>query len=658
MAALAGRMGMFEEMRGKISHEISAGLAFEELRQVYDIDRWFTFEAFKKSAAHIAGRFAAAGLSSKVEKFPADGKTRAGSWVLPLAWDVKDAWLVIEEPAALAGTVLARYRENPTSLAMWSGPTPGDGLRAELVWMKDADRAESYKKADLKGKVVFTSVRPNLAKGLAAGAGAAGVLSDFVPRPADLPDATFWMNAWSDNPGGWGLLDGESRIFGFNMSPRRGEWLRKTLDDYRRVVVRAVVQSKIHQGTLPAVTGVIQGERRGEEVLAIGHAFEQGAVDNAAGVAVMLEAARVLSKLIKEGVLPRPRRSIRFLVVSECYNTLAYSERFGRRLASTAAALCLDSVGEKQALSRTMLGLRKPPDSNASYITALAERLAEVTFEPWRGNFKWKPVPFSPIDNVIADPAIGPSTVWLGLHPSDLFWHTNQDTLDKVDVEALGKFAQYTAVYLYLTAAAGPVDALYFAAIAGARGRAQTARTAALCLEACRDGMIDIDTTRARVLYTARRGASEVESVRSLLTFKEAQTIDSEVSQIATALIDEGERIASGLERVMRQCKHKREIRKPSRHQKHLRKRAAAVIAKRKYIGTIAFDLLPAGERLPVGDPRWDTDVTAALFWCDGKRTLAEALELAGHEVGKDLFYLVDVFEYFAKKELIEMEKA
>lgn len=649
---------MFEEVRSRISREISAGLAFEELRQVQEIDRWFTFEAFDKSAAHIAGRFAAAGLSSKVEKFPADGKTRVGSWVMPLAWDVRDAWLVIEEPAALAGTVLARYRENPTSLAMWSGPTPGDGLRAELVWLKHADSAESYRKLALKGKVVFTSVRPNLVKGLAAKAGAAGVLSDFVPRPADLPDATFWMNAWSDNPGGWALLDGESRIFGFNISPRRGEWLRKALDDYRRIVVRAVVQSRVYPGTLPTTTAVIQGETRGEEVLAIGHAFEQGAIDNASGVAVMIEAARVLSKLIDEGALPRPRRSIRFLVVSECYSTFAYSERFDKRMAQTAAALCLDSIAEVQGLSRTMLGVRRPPESNASFVTALAGRLAEVTFEPWRGEYKWKSVPFGATDNIIADPKIGPPTVYLGTYPTHLFWHTSADTLDKVDVEALAKYAEYSAAYLYITAAAGPVDALYFAAIAGARARARTARTAALCMEACRDGMIDVKTMRERVLYAARRGASEVESVRSLLTFRETQTIDSEVSQIATALVDEGERVASGLERVMRQCKSHMEAYKLSKHQKHLRRRAAAVIPKRKYIGMMAFDLLPAGERLAVGDPRWDGDVTTALFWCDGKRTLAEALELAGHELGKDVFYLVDVFEYFAAKELMELEKA
>ena len=649
---------MFEEVRAKIAREISGGLAFEELRTLHDIDRWFTFPAFETSAVHLARRWKSFGLSSRVEHFSADGQTRAGSWVMPWAWDVKQASLVIEKPEELAGTVLARYGENPTSLAMWSGPTPEGGAAAELVWVAAADKPASYKDLDLAGKIVFTCVRPNLAKGLAARAGAVGVVSDFVPEPADLPDATFWMNAWSDDPGGWALLGDESRIFGFNISPRQGAWLRDAIARHGRVAVRAIVDSRIYAGTLPAVTAVIPGQRRGEEVLAIGHAFEQGANDNASGVAVMLEAARALAGLIAGGALPPPRRTIRFLAVSECYTTFAWAERFRKAMQSTAAGICLDSVAERQDLCRTTLAVHRPPESNASFVTALAERLADVTFGAWRPYFKWTSRPYGTTDNVVSDPLIGPPTIWLGTYPKDLFWHTNADTLDKVDRDALGKIAEYAACYLYLIAAAGPVDALYFAAIAAARARAETSRAAAFSVEACRDGTIDSETAKARVLYAAERGAREVQSARSLLTFREAQTIEGELAALATALLEEGQRVADGLQRLMKQCGREHKPSPLSARQKQLRQRAKAVVPARKYIGTMAFDLVPPGERLGVGDPRWDDAVAAALFWCDGKRTLAEALELAGNELGRDLYYLVDVFEYLDKKELIELREA
>ena len=101
---------MFQEYIRAISDEVSADLAMEELRRIHDIDRWFTFPAFEKSAAYAVSRWKEFGLkAAKVETFPADGRTRVGSWVMPYAWDAVDAVLTIEEPVAAAGHVIARY---------------------------------------------------------------------------------------------------------------------------------------------------------------------------------------------------------------------------------------------------------------------------------------------------------------------------------------------------------------------------------------------------------------------------------------------------------------------------------------------------------------------------------------------------------------------
>ena len=80
------RRAMFDELAGQIGKETSAGLAFEELKAIHAIDRWFTFSAFKKSAAHAASRWRDHGLAAvKVESFPADGRTRVASWLMPFS---------------------------------------------------------------------------------------------------------------------------------------------------------------------------------------------------------------------------------------------------------------------------------------------------------------------------------------------------------------------------------------------------------------------------------------------------------------------------------------------------------------------------------------------------------------------------------------------
>lgn len=376
---------MFGNVFSIIDREVSAGLAFEELKAVHQIDRWFSFSAFEQSARHAAGRWKSFGLSRvEIENFRADGRTRVGSWIMPYAWDVDTAVLTITEPAELAGGVIARYRETPSSLSMWSGPTPENGIEADLVLVEDADEAGSYRGRNVRDNVVLTSTRGVFAKGLAAAKGAAGLVSDFVPHRSDLVHENFWMNAWSDDPGGWGLHGGDSRIFGFNISPHQGRWLRRLLKEHGRLRVRAVVRTRLYRGEIPVVTAVIPGIKRDEEVLVLGHGFEQGANDNASGCAVMLEAARALSRLIAEGRLPKPRRTIRFLLVSECYSNFAYCLKHPDRMASTVAALCVDSVAQRQDLCKTFLGIHRPPEANASFVSAYSRRLAAKVFDPWR----------------------------------------------------------------------------------------------------------------------------------------------------------------------------------------------------------------------------------------------------------------------------------
>lgn len=109
--------------------------------------------------------------------------------------------------------------------------------------------------------------------------------------------------------------------------------------------MRADLDSRYYSGVYPYVTGVIRGTEGpdGEEVLSLGDLFEQDAYDNATGVAAIISAAEALNSLIEAGKLPRPRRTIRVLGMSECYGTMYYLQHNQARVKRTVAAMCIDS---------------------------------------------------------------------------------------------------------------------------------------------------------------------------------------------------------------------------------------------------------------------------------------------------------------------------
>ncbi len=72
----------------------------------------------------------------------------------------------------------------------------------------------------------------------------------------------------------------------------------------------------------------------------------------------------------------------------------------------------------------------------------------------------------------------------------------------------------------------------------------------------------------------------------------------------------------------------------------------------------MAYDTVDPKKRKGHPDVRWDTGITTVLFWCDGSRTLAAAIEAAGRELRRDLSGLVKEFEFMAEVGLIELKKA
>lgn len=613
---------MFRDLLSLIASETEGGRILEEAGAIHELDRHFTFTSFQESARLSAARLGSAGLSGvEILQAPADGRSLFGDWMMPLAWEVTEATFDVITAAGRVDRVADRA-QLPTCLAMWSAPTPSDGVEGDIVWVPDAADPAGYPPEGVRGKIVFTSGHPAQAKRLVSERGGVGLLSEFLHGNARLPDAVAWINAWSDGPGGWAFHATDTPAWAFLVSPRQGEQLRARLAAGERLRGRAVVASSLGPGTLPAVTAAIPGSLK-QEVLVLGHQFEQGAIDNASGVAIMIEAMRVLQRLISAGKLPAPLRTIRCLFVSECYTTLYWVETSpsARR---TIAGLCLDSPAGAVELMARPLELHANPHSQMSYTDALLAAIMRQAMASLP-NYPWGEVAFGMTDNLVADPSIGIPCPWLGAHSRT--WHTSADTMELLGAQQLAVMAHLTAAYLYAIANSGAEEALDFAYLAAARGKAALAGAGAA--ELARAGRADLDDAMLQLAYLAERQAEAVGSVLHLVPPAERSRLRPQVRGLQRDLRRAGAAEAEALARRAGRPGHQ-----PTKHEPE--GPLAALRPRRLIKGPLALDRVPMEERGGRPDPRWSSALFSVLSWCDGKRSLAEACHLAARELRRD----------------------
>ena len=457
----------------KLVQQIGSGVepdhAMWTMRRVWETDRWFTFPKFRETAEYLKTAMIAAGLHDvEFLEAPADGVSRAGYWTMPLAWDVGHAQLEIVAPAPNPEfRLLADYETVPASLGMWSGPTAPDGVIAEVVELR---RASELDRLEVKGKLVLTAENPAGFKWLLARKGALGAINAFTENP-DLRDGRQWINAWGDN--GWAFIKGSAPLLCFSISPRQSEYLRGLLRK-GLVRVKATVDSRYYSGGYPLVTAVLPGSSPDEEVLTLGHTSEQGAHDNATGVAAMLESLATLNRLIESGKLPRARRSIRILAMPEVYGSLNYAQTHPERVRRTVAAMCVDTPAAPYNLAGTEYTFYMNPHTAKSYTDALVLRVADAWLSKLRPPRPWHWAEFmTGTDTWLAEPTVGIPTVWpysaTGVHSH----HNSEDRPETVDPRSLRDLAAINASFLYFIAAAGEPEVRWLAEIALDRGYQQ-----------------------------------------------------------------------------------------------------------------------------------------------------------------------------------------
>ena len=660
-----------DQVMTAVRSDVKPQQAMEYMRRVYATDRWFTFPKFQETAEYLKQAMRDDGLENvEVLGAPADGVTHAGYWTEPLAWDVKQARLELIDPGVPEEfRVLADRKKVPASLGMWSGPTPPGGTVAEII---DAGKAgpEQIEKMDIAGKLVLTSDNPSGIKWVLAKKHALGAINAYTENPG-LKDDRQWINAWGDY--GWAFIKSSTPLVCFSITPHQAEFVRKLLAQGRPVRARAMVDSRYYAGVYPYVTGVIPGGARrahggeslpesNEEVLTLGHSSEQGAQDNATGVAAMLESLATLNRLIAASKLPRPRRTIRVLLMGEMYGSMHYVATHPDTIRNTVAAMCVDTPAAPYDLAGTEYTFYMNPHAAKSYTDAFVLHLAEQYFSKLRRPFHWNEY-MTGTDTYLAEPAVGIPTVWPYSGTGVVTHHNSADTPDKVDPRSLRDLAIVNATYLYYLANAGEEQALWLAQVAANRGYDQILAAAEPFLDQVfQSGGGNqfsqlVAGAREKIAYAVDRETQAVLSVSRLVPPPRRQSLEDAVKPLVKGLADYGRAQSARLDEAATHVSRKAGVASTAQlitPSGGPPSEAARIVVKRKKFGTIPLDEMPIDRREGYPSGAWDTRVIAALYWCDGTRNLAEVIRLTDLELGHQDFDFVGYFKFLLKHGYVE----
>lgn len=450
-----------------LRNEISGDRAFEHIRVLTQWHRDSGMEGYFKAMDYVVEAAKTNGLQDvSIIKQPFNNND--GSLA---NYTAKTAELWMTEPVELK---LADIGDHALYLADNSRDAD---VTAELVWGGDGSD-NALKNLDVKGKIVLVNGSPGAAVNNAVyKRGAVGVVvytTSESKSMMDFPDQLPWVRIPNPPPG-------QKGTFAFSLSPRKGDTLRKVLEDKNeqdyfatgkrtpggKVVLKAKVDTDIGAENARTGTGMVEGWIRGtkykdQQIVITSHLQEEqgSANDDGSGVGNMLELARVFNKLIKEGRIPPPKRDIRFWWTDEIYSEYQYFRTNPGSEKRMLANLHQDMTGAKQSMGSRVQHLIFNPHSRTSYLDALFESVGNFVIltnnayiQAGRGGgyprpfsqpilstrgtreaFNARFVPyFGSSDNLVfVEGIIGVPSVAL-INWDDYYIHSSDDDLDNID---------------------------------------------------------------------------------------------------------------------------------------------------------------------------------------------------------------------------------
>ncbi|MBM3310061.1 MAG: DUF4910 domain-containing protein, partial [Candidatus Aminicenantes bacterium] len=506
-----------------VAEEVSGEVAFRNTVRISQFDRIQANAGWHEAAVWIKGELEKMGYQdAAIEGWPSNGSSRYDTYKTPIGWRAEKAELWMVEPRRER---LCDYEEIPLTLVKHSGPAK---VEAELVDVGSGVGEVSYRGKDVRGKIVLaTGGSAEVAREAVMNRGALGVLTYYPPDvrpgyPNMIRYTAFWPT-WEERG---------KHGFGFNVSKNQGAALKRTLEEGRKVLLRAEVEAEFFETSVEVLTASFPGAAEPEkEVLVVGHLCHPApsANDNASGSGGMLEMARALRRLAASGAIPPPRRTVRFLWVPEFSGLVPYIKAHLDRTRKTLAAFNCDMIGEDLHLTGGTFNITVTPDSNPSYLNDVAANFARLIdglgLQSPNGSahpFAWRVVPFGGGSDhyVLNDGALRVPALMFG--HGDTFHHTSLDTPDKVDPSELRRVCALTLASACYLAGAGEEEAAETARLVVRNGLGRLAadyyktfESQALAADAASLHQA-VQQTRNVLLHSARRERAAVLSTAAL----------------------------------------------------------------------------------------------------------------------------------------------
>jgi aminopeptidase YwaD len=466
-----------------LANELSGETAKRNLEGLARFHRQRGSLGFHSAAELVAERARAYGLSDvEILQFPADGRIFYGTQRSRPAWDAESAELEEVKDGKEVKEKIASYEAEPIVLAEDSESAD---VTADLVDVGEGTKESDYTGKGVKGRIVLVSAQPGAVEDLAVGKfGAAGMVSYAQNQ----------KTAWSgedENLIRWGHLEtfSANQTFGFMVSLKTARRLRERLAKGEKITLHAVVKAGQHAGFYEVVTAVIPGadpKLKEEEIAFSCHLDHQrpGANDNASGCVTILEVARTIEKLIQEGKLVRPARTIRFIWPPEIEGTVTLLNAKPEFRSRIKAVVHMDMVGggpETKAVFHVTRGPMSLPSFVHDVAWAYAEFVNEESYkfaatgkaeypfvapeggkEPLRAEYS--AYTMGSDHDVYQDSSFGIPAIYLNDWP-DRYIHTNFDTAANIDPTKLKRAAFIGAASGYFLAGMNVVNAQGFHAV-------------------------------------------------------------------------------------------------------------------------------------------------------------------------------------------------
>jgi aminopeptidase YwaD len=447
-----------DELIGEASGERAMNHIYEMAAYIHDRPA-SEYSGYFFETQYILDKLKEYGLEGAVvNKYPG-GNTWDG--VMATLWEVSPG-----------KSKIADYSDLPAVLA--SGSTNTD-VTAELVWVGEG-KQEDIDKAGVEGKIVVTSGSISMVHSLAVGKGALGVISYDSPRPLQVPLA-IPISGISGRRG----AEGNTK-FGFFLPPREGILLRDRLLGREKIKVHAVVKVENPEYDMEVTSCVIKGSNPDAgEVIFSAHLFEgyvkMGANDDLSGCASILEIARMLNTMIKEGRIERPARTIRFIWVPEYSGTGPWVVENRELMKKTLCNINLDMVGLWLLKNQSFLCMQRTTYGNPHYINDVMQNYYDFVgmgnraalAVSGRAGFVKRIVSITGSDDpfyysvddhygssdheVFNDWGVQVPGIMMITWP-DLYYHTSQDLADKCDPTQLKRVCFIGAAAAYTIASA------------------------------------------------------------------------------------------------------------------------------------------------------------------------------------------------------------